>query len=417
MNYFGISQNNPEKKLTLSIYRVDNQGEEVENTTVNIEEQIRKQQKPFLSYIFFAENSSDIPKKYIQLNKNQVKTFDINKLSNMRPIGIHYNTLNIIGSRLTKHENVILTVNGYNSNRNDEEDNFELSEKRAFNVKRYLVLAWGIKESRIKIQAFDLPKNPTRYKNDENDKFREEENRRVEFSTNGHDEDILGPVFCSDTIRLFEPYYLRLKMNFPDTNGVKTWRINAGKRVYSGDYKFNLNEPLALPESIDWNLSSNQLVLPLDNQTVYAQLTDMKDRTYISPEYNIKVKREKSNDFDYLPKNGFKEYEYQLIVFDYKKANITKKDEFLIKEMKKIIKDDAKVQIYGYSDTKIGSINENLKLSEERANSLSSALKLKKSKNYEVNGLGGTELHSNETPEGRFLNRTVIINIKTPLDK
>ena len=108
-----------------------------------------------------------------------------------------------------------------------------------------------------------------------------------------------------------------------------------------------------------------------------------------------------------------KEFEYySLILFSYGKSSLEQDHREVVDFVKNRIKDDAKVYIYGYSDS-MGEDEINKVISERRAKSVATRLKLR---DAEVKGLGEENLlYDNSLPEGRFYCRTVQITVETPV--
>jgi outer membrane protein OmpA-like peptidoglycan-associated protein len=78
---------------------------------------------------------------------------------------------------------------------------------------------------------------------------------------------------------------------------------------------------------------------------------------------------------------------------------------------------ESKVTVIGHTDV-VGLENHNQKLSERRANTVSTGIKQKSKQIGELNSVGVGEsdpLYPNELPEGRLYNRTIQVLIKTPL--
>ncbi|MDM8516259.1 OmpA family protein [Desulfobacterales bacterium HSG16] len=110
--------------------------------------------------LFFEPGSSKIPEKYVLYkSRADVKTFDLKSLTTA--VGLHYNVLNIVGDLMTQKPTEKIRLLGCNSGMSAEKDNLDLSRERANAVVSYLRDIWGIDPGRMKIDARNLPGNPS----------------------------------------------------------------------------------------------------------------------------------------------------------------------------------------------------------------------------------------------------------------
>ena len=418
LNYSTANLKSAENVVDIKIIGVNIYGQQVTTNQVKIEEIVYKNLKPFLSYIFFVENSSEIQSKYNQLNSKSVKDFNEFKMINSTALGIHYDALNIIGDRMLKTAKAKLTIIGCNANVNDEGDNLKLSKARAETVKNYLVDVWKIDEKRLIINARNLPLNPSKKStsNKLEQEAKNQENRRVEFSAQGFENDILGPIICYDTVRHYIPDLVRIKVTIKDTNLlINSWLLKAGKEIFERDSKYYNDDYLDLPEYFEWNLSANRSTMPIIDQDINFEFKDHDNKEYRSKTYHLKVSKTKSTEFKYQYGEGFKNISYQTLYFDFDKSDIALKDKSYLEIIKnESIENTSKINITGYTDN-LGPDKKNIELSKSRANSLARYIN---KKNINTIGVGASKpIFKNNTPEGRFLNRTVILNIQTPIEK
>jgi outer membrane protein OmpA-like peptidoglycan-associated protein len=126
--------------------------------------------------VFFESGKSEISEQYATFNDNsRTMAFDANNLTQV--LERYQHVLNIIGSLLRSHPQERVRIIGSNSGSGVEKDNLELSENRAVKVKNYLQEIWGIDAARMKVEAGNLPAQPT----PENVVGGRAENRRVEI--------------------------------------------------------------------------------------------------------------------------------------------------------------------------------------------------------------------------------------------
>ncbi len=383
-----------------------NKGKEIDNPTFLIEEFVSNRLDPVLNYVFFENNSAEIPARYDLLSADESKNFQINNLFYKSTLEIYRNILNILGQRMKKLPKTTLTITGCNSNFGQEKGNLTLSENRALAVKEYLVNTWGISEKRLIIKKRNLPKKPS-FPFDEELKI--PENRRVELTSSSSE--LLKPIFIEKVDRTSNPPAAKFYLSAHAEKGVKKWRIEA---KHKGDDKLLFVKEGAgeAPESVIWNLEEVQETMPSKEIPL--------EYTFIITDNNGKVRQAGLKEIDVkvttvrekrINKIGDYEVEkFSLILFDFDKSNISGSNSKIIDMISERISPTSKVEIVGYTDN-TGEQEHNQKLSEKRAKSADKALKFK---NTVTKGIGKSEyLFDNITPEARFYNRTVVITVTT----
>jgi outer membrane protein OmpA-like peptidoglycan-associated protein len=385
---------------------VDNSGKEIPNPVFRVEEYISNRLDPLLNYIFFDENSSEIPKRYSKIEKDKINKFEIENLYRDLTLDIYYNILNIIGKRMTENPTANITLTGCNSDNGNEKGNIDLSEKRSESVRNYLVNNWNIASNRIKIEKRNLPINASTPP-DESEKA--QENRRVEiFSDNNK---ILEHIFIEKTDHSSNPPIVRFKTEVTSDAGLKDWKISAYQNS-DIDNKFITSSEADFPSQIDWELSKFQKIIPKTPEPIVylLELQDKKgnqkkieNRSLPIDVITIKEKR--------LEKQGDYEIErYSLILFDFDKETIEGNNKKIVNFMSSRIKPESEIEISGYTD-RTGDADYNKKLSERRAIATRTSLKRQ---DAAAIGKGEDELlYNNDYPEGRFYCRTVNVIVKT----
>jgi outer membrane protein OmpA-like peptidoglycan-associated protein len=399
----------PDLIASIRVAGVDKNGKEIPNAEFNIEEFLSTSTMPLLNYIFFDENSSEIPTRYILLNATNANRFQVNDLKNSETMEKYHNILNIIGQRMILYPNAEITLIGCNSSVGDEKDNTNLSQKRAEAVKNYLVDVWGIPKNRLKVNSRNLPsKASVPFDSPEPS----EENRRVEIKSNSSK--ILEPFQITDTFRIATPPILRFYPKFKSESGLKDLTIQAYQFNGQGYNNFDTTLTDDIPEKVDWQLSSMQKRTPKYLMPIRFTIsaTDKDGQSFVSmpdsvPLTVVTIQKKR------LERRGDKEYEkFNLILFDFDKADIEGDNKKIMTMVKSKINSDSKVQIFGYTDH-IGDNDYNKNLSMKRANNTKNIIGVKET---ETIGYGEEVLlHDNSLPEGRFYCRTVEIQIENPI--
>src|SRR6185312_2851467 len=121
-----------------------------------------KETFPLINSVFFNQESTEIPTRYILLNQNQAVSFheaqlqdaqpdNLNNGRSARQLAVYHNILNIIGDRMRSNPQSTINLIGASAKNPAE------GKIMAANVKQYLVSAFGIDGSRISINGRDKP--------------------------------------------------------------------------------------------------------------------------------------------------------------------------------------------------------------------------------------------------------------------
>ncbi len=358
---------------------------------------------PILPYIFFDKESSVLKFDY---SKNTQTNFDETHLSH-NSIEIYHNLLNIIGSRLSKNKYLKIRIIGYTDGEEieNDEERLKLTEARANTIADYLIKNWKIDKKQIKIIARDEPKLKTSSEYDEGSA----ENRRVEIE--------------SDDIEIFQPIVL---------TKFKEYEILSK----SLDMKFSSED---LDSIIIQNESLNQMNVSKKNLFDRNRTTEIINiDSNLIKSINKRISEGKDIEFsvDFLAydqsqnttiaitinkqKNTHELQRLNLIVFDFDKFKINQNNEKILKNfVSNSIKENSEIRIIGSTDI-LGAPEYNMQLSQQRAEATKNYLQSLNmdAKFNQVEGIGNTKLkYDNSTPEGRFYSRTVLIEVKTPINK
>jgi outer membrane protein OmpA-like peptidoglycan-associated protein len=376
---------------------------ERQQITVRVEEFINQQTRSLLQYVFFDENSSEIPDRYVSYG-TEAPNFNESQLYGKTTLQVYYQLLNILGSRLRENPRATITLTGTNADQGPEAKNRALSRARAENVKSYLTTSWGIDPKRITVEARDLPANPSNTEDPDGIS----ENRRVEITspTVG----LLDPVTTTDTLRTVDPPKLRLKPAVVAESGVQGWRLSVSQE---GRELKRFEGAGPVPENLDWNISESQNALPLANTPLESRLevVDNKGKrteaTSLTSVEQLTIRKKRDEQLGDVTYDRF-----NLIIFDFDKSTLSRTNERVAAMIRKRITPKSTVEIVGYTD-RLGEAEHNQQLSEQRALNTATALGVPATS---ARGAGETTtLFDNDLPEGRFYSRTVDVVVKTPV--
>jgi len=379
-------------------------GGEAPMSTLQIEQIISYNMRPLLNYVFFDENSSQIPVRYNRLSPYETETFSPESLHDIETMSAYYHMMNVIGRRLRDNPDASVTVIGCNSGSGQERGNRELSRRRAETVRNYLRDVWGIAERRLRVDTRDLPDNPSNV----SDRDGQAENRRVEIVSNTPG--IVDPLYTTDTLRRTTIPTVRFQPTVRSEAGVTEWTLSA---VQNGRTLKSFHGNGDVPQNLDWNIGGEQVV-PRGGSPVEYQLevSDAIGQTATTPVGTI--------DVEVMPEQAaqnrvgnFKEVaRYSLILFDFNSAEPNAQNMSMVNRLRDRIAPNATVSITGYTD-RIGDEEYNRRLSTERARHVATMLN---APNTAVSGVGESmPIYDNDLPEGRYYNRTVDIVVENPI--
>jgi outer membrane protein OmpA-like peptidoglycan-associated protein len=366
---------------------------------VKLQETTITQTYPLLPYIFFDVSSAELKKQYT----NYYIDFSEQALPK-NTLYIYYNTLNIIGSRMKSNPSSVITLKGFTDG---SEGGNGLAIKRAESVKKYLTDIWRIDGGRIKTESGNLPPLPT------NTLYAEafEENRRVEIYTD--DMALLSPVIHSKFIE-YRPLHKSFSFDIIPNDESKIVKSDL-EIQYGND---NIVEIGNIEDITSIEIELDDDVLSEINSSG-KEIADLNAILAVSDDDGKEEILRKSIELD-LKTNDFEIGRLNLIVFDFDRSDITPINKAMIEDfIINTISNNSIVEITGSTD-RLGEKQYNQTLSEKRAESVSEFISKisPKAKIVKVQGKGDSELlYDNDLPEGRFYCRTVLIEVKTPVNK
>lgn len=379
---------------------------------------------PLRNYIFFEKGSTTISDRYVTLKKSQVKDFKEDQLEVFTPLTktgrssrqmvVYYNILNILGDRMGKSPDSNIKLIGASAN--GPEHGVLMAES----VKAYLVDVFGIDGSRITTEGRDKPKIPSEQVGgvSELPLLREEDERvSIESSSTGMLMEFLSgpdaPLKPVEIVAVQEaPLDSYVIFNVLGSNvDVTTWSLEITDEKdqiqYFGPYTQQI---VGIPGKSIMNTRP-------DGTYKVLMIGQMKDGSIVLKDTTVKMVL-------WTPYVQTEAMRFS-IIYEFDDAQAIKKYErYLTDVLSPRIPAGATVMIYGYTDV-IGDESYNQNLSLERANDVKLFLSNAQSAagrtdvKYIVKGLGENpdlSQFENNSPEGRFYNRTVIIDVipKTP---
>ena len=314
----------PSLVASVSVVGLDEAGREIPVSRIVVEDFLQTYSQPLLPYIFFDDNSADIPARYSRLTAEQAKNFSLNNLYTMETLPAYHEILDIVGLRMANSPEAKITLTGTNSNAGAERNNTELSKRRAEAVKNYLVTVWKIDKNRIAVQSRNLPQTPSNIQ--ENDGI--EENRRVEISSASQ---ILAPLLLSDTLRTASPSQLRFKTNISENAASRRLILLKDNRPISDFSDMGTSRDVAVRDIATTLGETSALSYRLSARTVDGRTAESTTGSLPIEIRNLESKRRTSL--------ADKEIEtYSLMLFEFDKADLTSENERAAQEIKRKIR-------------------------------------------------------------------------------
>jgi outer membrane protein OmpA-like peptidoglycan-associated protein len=403
----------PKSEMTASVrisgVTTDSAGveHEIPDPTIRVEEFERHEAYPALNYIFFDDGSAKIPSRYHLLDTSTAgSAFQIDSLTGKSTIEIYHEELNIVGKRLSENPGVTVTLTGTNSQSSKEATDSSLALQRAKSIQQYLHNVWQIDSSRITVTSEGLPTSPSTVTT----KDGSEENRRVEITSS--DPSLLDPLAIETVDRTMNPPTIRMRSTESSriTLAENTLTLSQGNRIltsYRDPGPMEQWHPLQddLPRTDSSIIATLHLTDSIGGQMVATDTTNVNLVT-------VRKKREERT------KDKILEH-YNLITFSFDRSDLGDRSLRVISEIASSVTPGTRIVIRGYTDI-TGESSHNLELSQARAKAVESALRQSlggkvASVSFQSQGEGQFDLVDNRLPEGRFLSRTVFVELQKPV--
>jgi len=370
---------------------------------------------PVLNSVFFDDGSTEIPSRYVLLTKDQATGFKEESLQSgesttqtIRSAGqlnVYHNVLNILGDRMRANPGATITLDGASAKGPEE------GRELAGSVKLYLVTVFGIDGSRIAVKGSYRANPPSEHPGGTKELILlRAEDRRVDIESTSPEilteagGGMMNPVQITTTVE--DPLDFDVVFKVDSAKGtVKSWSVDAT------DDKGNVQH--------FGPFTGDQQGIP--GATILGSSPSGDYKMVMQAEMNngSTVKKESTVHLVQPNPTITKGFRYSIIFGFNKSKTIAEYDKFLTTIVAPLIVDGATVTIHGHTDI-IGGEAYNQKLSNERAQQTQKILERaiansgRDNVKFETAGFGEDPAHSpfeNNTPEERFYNRTVIIDI------
>lgn len=375
---------------------------------------------PLRNYIYFDDNSTEISKRYVLLNKDQVANFKEDQVElfapstavagrSKREMTVYYNILNILGDRMGKNPASTITLVGSSQNNAAE------GKLMAESVKKYLVDVFAIDATRIAIEGRNKPKLAAEQPGGTRELvLLREGDRRVSVESNSP---ALLMEFQSGPDAPLKPVQI-LPNQVAPVDSYVTFKVDGADEAFSA-WQMEITDENGVVQNFG---PYTQEEVSIAGNTILGSKPegDYKVKMIGTNKTGEIVTKESTAHIVAWTPSKIEEGMRFSILYEFDDANaIAMYDKYLTEVVAPKIPANAKVIIHGHTDV-IGEETYNQTLSEKRANDVKTTLENSVAKlgtanvTYEVNGNGENESAApfgNTSPEGRSYNRTVIIDV------
>jgi len=393
----------------------------VVNSPLNVPGDLRVTETfPLRNYIYFDENSTDISKRYVLLNKDQVKDFKEDQVEVFKPntelagrskreMTVYYNILNILGDRMGKNPNATITLVGSSENGPVE------GKVMATSVQKYLVDVFAINASRIAIEGRSKPKLAEEQKGGTRELvLLREGDRRVSIESSSP---ALLMEFQSGPDAPLKPVQINAVQVAPVASYV-TFKVDGADEAFSS-WQMEITDENGVVQNFG-PYTQEEVSIPGTTILGTKPEGDYKVKMIGTNKTGEVVTKESTAHIVAWTPSKVEEGMRFSILYEFDDANaIAMYNKYLSEVVAPKIPANAKVIIHGHTDV-IGEEAYNQTLSDKRANDVKNTLQNSVSKlgtagvTFEVTGMGENESSApfgNKLPEERAYNRTVIIDV------
>jgi outer membrane protein OmpA-like peptidoglycan-associated protein len=373
---------------------------------------------PLRNYVFFEAGSSEIPNRYVALTKEQAAKFKEEQLQEVQPnsmtgrshrqMTVYYNILNILGDRMKRNPRAIISLSGASAKGPAH------GKARAEAIKRYLVNVFRIAGSRIATEGRDKPRIPSEVPGATIDlALLRAGDRRVDIESSSPE---LMMEVGGGSRYMLKPVQIVAEVEDPLDSHV-LFTVAGAKEAFTSwsleitDEQGNVQR-YGRSTQEDESISGNT-ILGDRSQGDYkvVMLGQTKSGKVVRKESWVHLVRRDEPS---------KEVVRFSILFDFDQSKtIASYEKFLTDIVTPLIPDGGIVVIHGHTDM-IGEVEYNENLSRERVQDARHIIEKALSNSgkhgitFQTFGFGENSRYApfdNYFPEGRFYNRTVIIDI------
>lgn len=377
---------------------------------VNIEEVTMVDSSPLLNYVYFDTGEREIPSRYSTFaGPEETGDFAEEKLTGT--LEKYYHILNIIGKRLAMNPEAEVRIVGCNSDTGEEKGQLTLSRSRADAVFAYFRYVWGIDPERMEVSARNLPEVPSTSRVPEG----QVENQRVEiYSDHPAILDTIKSVYVEEQS---DAGAIKIIPAIQAETVITDWQL---KLMGGGEILLTREGTGTPPEEFVFAIDALGIrkVASLGQISAEIKVADNEGNAFWTSTAiptTINFVRREERIAQKLESRVVEKY--GLILFEYDRAELKGRNKIIVNRViSRMAALSAPVmEITGHTDI-IGKEDYNVALSDRRATAVYDfliATGLVVGPQITHEGVGPNDPpYDNALPEGRALNRTVLITIQ-----
>lgn len=337
---------------------------------------------PIVNAVFFDRNSSEIPNFY------STKPLQDDNFFKGDPVASHKFIIPKIAYLMRKNPEATIIIESATSGAENEPAGLELANQRAIEIKKAF-LDLGIAEQKIKIQARLTPRFLS------NQDFPEGviENQRADILL------LNAPLQEFVDIRTYSELNgnIDVDVNFANLNPIDNVSIFND----IADTIFTASRPgkytIGVKSRVD---VANQNPLPINTTARVGRLSKTETSEVDLNSIPVENKELTLDNFE------------AVLRFNYNSNELSDDTKALLKQLTEKLPAGATIFIIGSTDI-LGTTERNIALANERATSTENYLKSVSGNKFTITtSIATTDKFSDETPQGRFLNRSIKIRVK-----
>lgn len=337
---------------------------------------------PVVNAVFFERNSSDIPNRY-----SKSPLLDMNFFKG-DPVINHYMVIPKIAHILRQNPQASIIIEASTAGNEIEPGAIDLARKRAESVKE-VFLSLGVPENKIRLQ----PRLTPRFQSNQDYPEGIVENQRADIILQN------APLQEFVDIRTYSELDGNLSLNIAYENIDPLETVSVFNDF--ADTIFNINQPGKYSLPIKRRLDIPVPGLILLNTTARAGKASATQTNSIEIS-KLPIERHELN------LNNFE----AVLRFNYNSNELTEENRSLLKQLAEKLPQGATIFIIGSTDI-LGTTEYNTALARERAQSTERYIRSIAGDKFIIStSIAVTDKYSDETPQGRFLNRNIKIRVK-----
>jgi len=335
---------------------------------------------PLVNAVFFAKHSAELPKKYKMILND-------NNFFSGNPVAMHYQLIPRIAAIIKKNPNSKITLISTVSGAEKQDANWKSLAKRRADAVKAAFVNLGIPKSIIKVKTVSAP----RHRSNEDFELGIIENQRVDIEV------AKAPLQEYVDVQRFSELRgsILTDINFKN--------IPNGQRIiYSDDLSGRVIE-LKKP-GIDTLKVSKRLATGMDKLPYSAKLKSGDTAAYANGLIDLTTLKRSVIDLDL---SNFE----AILRFDYNSSYLSEDNKGLLEQLSGLLPAGAIITISGSTDA-LGSDQRNVVLARERAAVTRSYIQSVSGDKFNYETSGTDEKFDEQTPQGRFLNRSIRIRVR-----